>query len=186
MVFRTFIIMPTVASVFMAMALAVPGVASAHEERTIGEYDVEVGFFEEPALVNQLNGVFLEVSREGEPVEGLDETLKVELIVGGGAQTKELAFETLEGEPGAYVAKFLPTLAGDYTFRIFGSIEDLQVDESFESGPGRFDSVEPLDELAFPEAPGDNASLGQTVEELQTKVDGLEGGDSSDSTARTL
>ena len=179
-------IQPLVAFVVVVVGLAASGVALAHEERTIGEYDVEVGFFEEPAVVNQLNGVFLEVSREGEPVEGLDETLKVELIVGGGAETKELAFEAIEGEPGSYVAKFLPTLAGDYTFRIFGNIEALQVDESFESGPGRFDSVESLDEIAFPEAPGDNASLGQTVEELQTKVDGLEGSDSSDSTARTL
>lgn len=186
MAFRTFNVPLVVASVVMAAALAAPGVASAHEERTIGEFDVEVGFFEEPALVNELNGVFLEVSREGEPVEGLDETLKVEIIVGGGAETKELAFEAIEGEPGSYVARFLPTLAGDYTFRIFGNIEELQVDESFESGPGRFDSVESLDEIAFPEAPGDNASLGQTVEELQTRVDGLEGSDSSDSTARTL
>ncbi|HET8944883.1 MAG TPA: hypothetical protein VFO59_08895 [Dehalococcoidia bacterium] len=183
---RTFHLLIAVTLAVVVTALAASGGASAHEQRTIGEYDVEVGFFEEPALVNQLNGVFLEVSREGEPVEGLDETLKVELIVGGGAETKELAFEAIEGEPGSYVAKFLPTLAGDYTFRIFGNIEALQVDESFESGPGRFDSVESLDEIAFPEAPGDNASLGQTVEELQTKVDGLEGSDSSDSTARML
>ncbi|HET9476910.1 MAG TPA: hypothetical protein VFP63_05410 [Dehalococcoidia bacterium] len=183
---RIFKVLPVMALAVAAMALASAGVALAHEDRTIGEYDVEVGFFEEPALVDQLNGVFLEVSREGEPVEGLDDTLKVELIVGGGAETKELAFEAIEDEPGSYVAKFLPTLSGDYTFRIFGNIEDLEVDERFESGPGRFDSVESLDEIAFPEAPADNALLAQTVAELQTKVDGLEEGDSSDSTARGL
>jgi len=168
------------------LALAAAGGVFAHEERTVGEYEVEVGFYEEPALVNQLNGVFFSVVKEDSPVEGLDETLKVELIVGGGAAKKEIGFETIEGEPGVYVARFVPTVTGDYTFRIFGNIEDLDVDESFESGPGRFDPVESLDEIAFPEISGDDASLAQTVQELQARVDALDSGSSSDSTARTL
>jgi hypothetical protein len=133
MAFRTFNVPLVVASVVMAVALAA-GVASAHEQRTVGEYDVEVGFFEEPALVNQLNGVFLEVSREGEPIEGLDDTLKVELIVGGGAETKEMAFEP-SGDPGAYVISSFPRWPA--TTRSASSVTSrtLQVDES-ESGPG--------------------------------------------------
>lgn len=170
----------------VGLALGLTGHAFGHEEREVGEYEFEVGFLEEPALVNQLNGVFLSVARDGEPVQGLDETLKVELIVGGAAESKELSFEAIPGEPGGYAARFLPTLAGDYTFRIFGEIQGTSVDETFESGPGRFDPVEPLDELAFPEAPSDNGSLAQTVQELQEKVDGLDGGSSSDGTARAL
>lgn len=94
-----------------AVALVSGSAASAHEQRTVGQYEKEVGFFEEPALVNQLNGVFLSVAKEGKPVEGLAVTLKVELIIGGGAASKELAFEPIEGEAGSYVAQFLPTLA---------------------------------------------------------------------------
>lgn len=173
--------------VAVGLALAMAGRASAHEDRTVGEYELEVGFNEEPALVNQLNGVFLSVMKEGEPVEGLDETLQVELIVGGGAAKKQIAFEAIEGAPGAYVAAFLPTAVGDYTFRIFGEIEGTAIDEPFESGPGRFDSVESLDEVAFPEAATDNDALAQSVQELQAEVDGLDsGGSSSDGTARAL
>ena len=188
MSFRNFVYLPAAALAVIGLALAAAGGASAHEERTVGEYEVEVGFNEEPALVNQLNGVFLSVMKEDVPIEGLDETLKVELIVGGGAAKKEISFAAVEEEPGVYVAAFLPTVTGDYTFRIFGEIDGTAVDESFESGPGRFDSVESLDELAFPESSADNASLAQSVQELQTKVDGLESGSSSssDSTARTL
>src|SRR3990172_549804 len=186
MSFRNFVYLPAAALAVIGLALAAAGGASAHEERTVGEYEVEVGFNEEPALVNQLNGVFLSVMKEDVPIEGLDETLKVELIVGGGAAKKEIGFETIEGEPGVYVARFVPTVTGDYTFRIFGNIEDLDVDESFESGPGRFDPVESLDEIAFPEISGDDASLAQTVQELQARVDALDSGSSSDSTARTL
>lgn len=177
--FLTFALVLAAAAVLMTSSA---GGASAHEERTVGEYEVEVGFNEEPALANQLNGVFLSVMKEGVPVEGLDETLKVELIVGGAAANKELGFEAIEEEPGAYVAAFLPTVAGDYTFRIFGEIEGTAIDESFESGPGRFDSVESLDEVAFPEVPAD---LTDSVQELQEKVDSLDSS-GSDSTARTL
>lgn len=59
------------------------------------------------------------------------------------------------------------------------------MDETFESGPGCFDAVEPMGELAFPEAPGDDSALAQRVTELQTMVNSLEGA-SSDRTGRAL
>ena len=180
--------------------LGAAGVASAHEERAVGKYLFEVGFVGEPALVNQLNGVFLNVQffeegvpeagegdevEGGEPVAGLDESLTVELIVGGAAAKKEISFEPIEGEAGSYVAAFLPTVTGDYTFHIFGEIEGTEIDESFESGPGRFDSVGSLDEVAFPAAPADNAALSATVQALESRVDAVDSG-GSDGTARTL
>jgi hypothetical protein len=183
--FRILVYPLAVALAVIGFAPGMAGEASAHEERTVGEYEVEVGFSEEPALVNQLNGVFLSVMKEEVPVEGLDESLAVELIVGGGAAKKEISFVPIEGEPGSYVAAFLPTVTGDYTFRIFGEIEGTEVNESFESGPGRFDSVESRDEAAFPEAPADNAALSATVQALNSKIAGLESG-GSDGTARTV
>lgn len=191
MSYRIFLFLPVAALALGGLLIGSATNVSAHEERTVGQYDFEVGFNVEPALVNQLNGVFLSVMKDEAPVEGLDESLKVEVVVGGGAARKELTFEALEDEPGKYVAAFLPTVTGDYTFRIFGEIEGTPIDESFESGPGRFDSVEALDELAFPEPPADTSSLAQSIRDLQAKVDSL-GGQSapaesaSDSTARTL
>lgn len=184
------------AAAAMAGAVALGGAAWAHEHRVVGEYQLEVGFLEEPAVVGEPNGVFPGVLKgaevegeeaEGVPVQGIDETLNVELIVGGGAAKKELSFEPVEGEPGSYVARFIPTIAGDYTFRIFGDIEGTAIDESFESGPGRFDSVEDVAELQFPETVTAPGTLDQTVAELQEKVDSLGDGDSaSDGTARAL
>ena len=138
---RIRVYLPAVALAVGALLVACDGGASAHEERTIGEYEVEVGFNEEPALVNQLNGVFLSVMKEGVPVEGLDVSLKVEVIVGGGAAKKDFSFQAVEGEPGSYVAAFLPTVVGDYTFRIFGEIDGTAIDESFESGPVRLGGI---------------------------------------------
>jgi len=130
--------------------------------------------------------VFLSVMKEGVAIGGLDESLKVEVIVGGGAAKKDFGFQAVEGEPGSYVAAFLPTVTGDYTFHIFGEIDGTAIDESFESGPGRFDSVESLDEVAFPEAVSDPGDLSTAVTELQAKIDSLDSSSSSDSTARTL
>jgi hypothetical protein len=163
MLFRILVFVPAVLG---ALVIAYGG-ASAHEQRAVGNYAFEVGFAEEPALVNQLNGVFLNVQffeegvpeagegeevEGGEPVEGLDESLMVELIVGGGAAKKEISFEPIEGEPGSYVAAFLPTVTGDYTFHIFGEIDGTEIDD-LSSLVRAVDSVESLDAVAFPEAP---------------------------------
>jgi len=154
------------AALVLGLALAgSAGSASAHERRVVGNYELEAGFYAEPAIADSLNGVFLSVhyypdgvpetaggeeeSEGGEPVLGLDQALTVTVTVGGGAATKDLEFEALE-EPGAYVASFIPTLPGEYTFGIVGEIDGTQFDETFESGPNTFSSVEDPATLEFP------------------------------------
>lgn len=137
-----------------------PGGASAHERRDLagGKYQVVVGFLNEPAVENQMNGIDLTVtdmsqkdaSGKGTPVDGLDKTLKAEVIVGGGSAIKAIPLATRFGMPGKYAGYFMPTQAGAYTFHIFGTINGTPIDERFESGPGRFNDVDPLASLQFP------------------------------------
>ena len=171
---------PFVAAFAAALVLALaltgsPTSVSAHERRVVGDYELESGFYIEPAIANSLNGVFMSVNyypngvpetaggedeeaAEGEPVLGLDQTMTVTVTVGGGAATKELEFEALE-EPGSYVASFIPTLRGEYTFRIAGEIDGTQIEETFESGPNTFSSVEDAADYEFPEpTDGDDSS----------------------------
>ncbi len=54
------------------------------------------------------------------------------------------------GAPGRYTADFIPTLSGQYRFRVYGNIEGAAIDTTFESGPGTFSNVEPVGELQFP------------------------------------
>jgi hypothetical protein len=44
----------------------------------------------------------------------------------------------------------MPTAVGDYQVRLYGMIENTQIDEMFESGPDRFSPVEPLVDAQFP------------------------------------
>lgn len=91
-------------------------------------------------------------SHEGEsepkPVEGLADTLKVK--VSQGSESREFTLSPLFGEPGAYVAHFIPTAVGTYVFHFSGTIEGMQINETFESGPGRFSDVEEKAKLSFP------------------------------------
>jgi hypothetical protein len=136
---------------FAALGFFVPtAVALAHGSTTVGDYELEIGFKNEPALQDELNGLDLLVSnsKTGKPVTGLEETLQAEIIFG--ASKKTLKIEPVEGEEGAYTAAFIPSEVGDYTWHIFGKIEETPVDISMTSSPTTFDSVEPRSSVAFP------------------------------------
>ena len=151
-------------------ALASP--AAAHERRTVGAYTFVVGWVTEPAYAGQLNGLDLTVTETAttKPVEGLEKTLKAEVVVGGGATRRPLTIEARFGQPGRYRAQVLPTRVGDYTFRITGAIGTLTVDEKFESGPGRFEGVEDSTPLQFPNSVPASSDLAARLDDANTKA----------------
>jgi hypothetical protein len=142
------------ALILAAVAMLTTQSALAHERRAVGKYTLLVGFNDEPALQGQPNGIQVTVtvpSEANRPVEGLADTLKASVASGGG-QPKEFPLRAQFGAPGRYVADFIPTRPGTYIFNFSGSIEGNPVNERFESGPGRFNDVEAVDQLQFPEA----------------------------------
>jgi hypothetical protein len=150
----------SVLGALLISALAV-SIALAHETRAVGKYKFIVGFVNEPALLNQPNSIDLRVtvSDTAKPVEGLDKTLKAEVIYG--ASTMSIPLTARFGQPGAYNADFIPTKPGTYIFHFTGAVEGNTVDEKFESGPGRFNDVVDTSNLQFPvkvPAPADAAA----------------------------
>lgn len=140
------------------IVLAVPQGVSAHERRDLagGKYQAVVGFLTEPAYQGQVNGLDLAVTSKTEknadgtakPIEGLEKTLKAQVLADG--KTLDLTLQTRFNMPGKYAAYFQPTAAGQYRFRITGEINGERIDETFESGPGRFNDVQSLAPLQFP------------------------------------
>ena len=144
--------------------LFAPAFTTAHEGREVvnGQYELVVGFLDEPAFVGEKNAVIVEVTRpsadatpvvaeEGDsatPVEGVGDTLRVEVIYGD--QKLELGVVPLFNQPGSYVAYFFPMAEGDYSFRVFGEIEGNAIDETFTAGPETFSPVQPREPLEFP------------------------------------
>ncbi|HEU0113154.1 MAG TPA: hypothetical protein VFQ80_00670 [Thermomicrobiales bacterium] len=161
-------------SLALLFVVAWPLVASAHEHRTIanGQYNMVVGFLDEPTFAGLKNGLDLTVMKlggtptagaassddgpQGAPVTGLEKTLKAEVLYSD--QTMELTLEPRDGAPGAYNGVFFPMKPGDYSFRIYGTINGAQVDETFTTSPSTFGPVEDPTPLEFPKASAASAA----------------------------
>jgi hypothetical protein len=136
----------TIAASVLTMSTVLP--VLAHEERTVGAYDLEVGLIDEPVYVGDRSGLEIHVTKDDKPVEGLDTTLKAQVIFG--TQTRDLTLSAREDDPGWYESVFVPTAAGKYTFHLTGTIEGQTIDESFTSSPTGFDEVEEAAVGQFP------------------------------------
>ncbi len=149
------------------------GITLAHDDREVGDYLLNVGFRNEPVVEGIANGIELTVTKKAESgddhhddatadggghhggaaaVEGLEQTLQVEVTHAASGVTRTFPLRPVVGEPGVYIADLTPTAPGVYTARFFGAIEGHLVDETFESGPGRFHNVESASDLHFPQA----------------------------------
>jgi hypothetical protein len=131
---------------FAIAALAAP--ALAHEERQVAGYDMEVGLIGEPVSVGDRSGLEFHVTKDDQPVTGLDSTLTAEVIFGDAHRS--LPISARDEDPGWYESVFYPTAAGPYTFHITGAIEGAAIDESFTSSPTGFDEVNDLTAGQFP------------------------------------
>ena len=138
------------AALFTALALVAlsAGIASAHEERDVAGYRVEVGFMDEPVYVGDRTGLELIVHKGDAPVEGLESTVKA--VVTKDAASRDLVLAPIEDTPGIYHAVFIPTVAGPYTFHLTGTIEGNAIDETFTSSPQGFDEVQESSAGQFP------------------------------------
>lgn len=176
-------VLMAVAMVGLIPSMLWPAVASAHESRKLGKYQLVVGFIAEPAVEGVKNGVELRVTNteNNQPVEGLEKTLKVEVAHKGISKVMDL--RAIFRDPGHYTADLIPTAPGQYAFRFFGTIEGLQVNERFESGPGRFNDVGSSGELQFPERLPEIREIAGVVPAVQKAA--MEAQDSA-SSARTL
>ena len=89
----------------------------------------------------------------GIPVEGLAETLQVEVTHVPSGASRIMDLRAVFQAPGHYTADLIPTAPGVYQVRVFGSIEETAVDETFVSagGGGGFSDVVSKTDLYFPE-----------------------------------
>ncbi len=149
--------------------LVLAGPALAHGEYDHGGVAIATGFQTEPAYVGQPNAVELEISKGGHPVTDVGQgDLKVDVSFGGQSTslTLEPNFEVGEwGTPGDYIASFIPTQPGKYTFHIGGTIAGTPVKYSMTSAPDTFSEVEDPSSAMFP------AQDAPTAADLNAKVD---------------
>ena len=119
----------------------------AHEGVTIDNYEIEIGWFNEPPIVGQQNAVVVNVSNTGggetEPVEDVSSLV---ITISYGGQSKTLTLQPLgEDTPGQFVAPLIPTVAGQYTITLGGKLADTDISAEVEP-----EEVQSADVLQFP------------------------------------
>jgi hypothetical protein len=134
----------------VAAALALWGTPTmAHERQLIqigtSDYLLVVGFLSEPVYTGDRSGLDLRGVRpdranpldarapEVKPVDNLDKTLKVEVKAGPHARVFDL--KPTYAAPGRYEVVFYPTVATTYSFRLFGTVDQVSVDLTFACNP---------------------------------------------------
>ncbi|MBI5146098.1 MAG: hypothetical protein HZA84_02635 [Thaumarchaeota archaeon] len=132
--------------------------AFAHKTVTVEQYDIEVGWRDEPPLVGQQNAVFFSITQdEGNGVKsGVTNAFKdLEAEVKSGSTTKQLDILS-DIRVGNYYSKIIPTKTGSLTVILKGTLEGIPVDEEV-----TIEGVESIDLLAFP--PSGSSSGQDTV-----------------------
>jgi len=163
-------------SIIVVVLLALASGVSAHEGREVGDYTIVIGWRAEPAYTGLMNGPEITITRhadeddhdeteatpeaehtneggeahdeENSGVTGLEDTLQIEVLFGPASRVLNL--RAVRDEPGHYTADLIPMMPGDYTFRVFGTIEGVEIDETFSAADGQFSSVEPIEDIQFP------------------------------------
>lgn len=160
------------AVVVVASLLLTSGTAYAHERRTVGPYQLVVGWLNEPAYVGQLNSLDFRVTdtRTNQPVAGLEKTITADVAAGGLAPFP-LTVSARFGTAGAYNGWVMPTVTGTYIFHVKGKIESQDLDEKFTSGPGTFGDIENTTLLQYPAKVPVADELGKKLDAIQSSVD---------------
>ena len=121
--------------------------AFAHESITIGNYELEIGWLEEPPIAGQQNAVVVTVSERssGEALP-VDDVSSLEINISYGGQNKVLGFQPFgDDSPGQFIAPILPTVPGEYTIILGGQLGGTGIDAEV-----RPEEVQPADVIQFP------------------------------------
>ncbi len=124
---------------------------SAHETVTVGDYAVEYGWLNEPAIMGQPNALVVNLSLASAsassttPPADIDTSALVIQAVYGD-QTKTLTLQPLaEDTHNQFIAPMTPMLAGTYTIHFSGSIGSTQFNKDVQP-----EEVKTADVVQFP------------------------------------
>lgn len=146
----------------------------AHKTITVDQYEIEVGWKDEPPLVSQQNAIVFAITtgEEDGVTSGVTNAFKdLQATVKSGSVTKTLDILS-DSKAGHYYAKIIPTKTGSLAVELKGTINGVQVNEQVE-----IEDVESTDILAFPptgSAPNQDVSaLNNAMSSLQKDVTDL-------------
>jgi hypothetical protein len=122
----------------------------AHTPVTVGEYQLLVGWREEPPISGSLNGLDLRIlNGTSAPVLNAEQTLTAVLASGTASVSKDLSPQF--GRPGWYTFDVIPTRPGNYSVRLQGTLGNTSVGVTSVDVRVFLQDVSPASDLAFPD-----------------------------------
>jgi len=122
--------------------------ASAHQHVTVGEYELIVGWRDEPAVAGYLNGLDLGIEHHfpnGTTAWVVGVAGNLTAVLSTGPKNVSKALEPQFGRDGWYTFDVIPTRVGTYHLRLLGTLGSTAVDATV-----NLDDVSPASDLAFP------------------------------------
>ena len=163
------------AAVLVGVLLLTPKPVAAHAHVTVGSYGFTVGWLDEPAIANVMNGLDMGVNQTLSNgtvvwVLGAENSLTAVVMSGPAASTQALSPQ--EARPGWYTFPIIPTIAGSYSVRIVGTLGDTAINTTVE-----LDDVQASSTVEFPisnptpsDLQGTDNSLSSQLSSLQSQV----------------
>lgn len=145
-----------------AIVLMLSAAVSTHERQVVGQYNLTIGWGDEPAFTGSKNFVSVAVAdTAGTPVADLDDSLAVEISFGD--ERLMLPLRPSRQRPGELRAWLMPTRSGTYTFHITGTVRGQKIDTMSTCSAKTFDCVSDVSEMQFPVR---DPSAGQLAESV--------------------
>lgn len=154
--------------------------AFAHETFTFGNFSITPGWELEPPLVNQLNSIEINFTRneaQGNSVAVRNAFSELDASIKSGGVTKSLDFEPQEESAGLYRAAILPTQVGSHSLVLIGSIDGQTINSELS-----IEDVEDTAKFAFPLA----ESQGSSGSSMLSAARGQEGSSASQAGSSTM
>ena len=171
----------TVVSLTAVAILAASATTQGHVLQTVADYSVALGWAIEPAYVGAVNAVQVVVKdKAGVPVTDLvDGDLSVVVSFEGVTSDpfpllNRFDADTGLGVAGDYEAPLMPTVPGDYTFHLTGSIHGQAVDETATSSESTFDSAVEPTAIQFPIALPALSQILTRLDRIEARLSGNE------------
>jgi hypothetical protein len=164
----------------LVSSLAAAPAASAHTHVHVGEYELSIGWANEPTYVGVPNGVEITIEdHDGQPVTDLGAGDITVVVSTADQSTAALPLEPAFvvdafGTPGQYIADLLPTVPGDYTFQFAGSLHDQAVDVTVTSGDETFSPVQSSTDVEFPVKVPTLAEVAERLDRIDGRIAALQ------------
>ena len=146
--------------------------ASAHQNATVGEYELTVGWKVEPAVAGYVNGLDLGIEHHfsnGTTAWVVGVAGNLTAVLATGPKNVSKALEPQADRDGWYTFDVIPTRVGTYTVRLQGTLGTTPVDVTI-----HLDDVSPASDFAFPVADPPASDLQSRLDAANAAIAGLQ------------